>query len=262
MAKRKLPTDNIEALSNFVQGRALFDSYRETRNPEELSEATECFELSSRQDPGFEIARVYWGVAETKLGNPDEAISVLSGLKQYIREDRQEFRLDVCVQLARAYAKKGEYGQAKKQLKEAENEARRAGCKNKLCLFKAYRALYCALEGAHRKDLHVLNRAACLADRITSSKLSLKDDYIGRQTRFEAETASGIARMWLGKLSKSGAETHWKNAEEKLGSALKLRPNSTQALYNMGMLFMFQGRYEERGVSLRERLKSIPLTNW
>jgi hypothetical protein len=98
---KKTPTQNIEALSNFTQGRALFDSYLETGNWDDLSEAEECFKLSIAQDPNFDTARFYRAVSQIELGNTTEAIEELETLVPH-------FGVDAHVQLAQAYARKGE----------------------------------------------------------------------------------------------------------------------------------------------------------
>jgi tetratricopeptide (TPR) repeat protein len=222
------------------------------------------------------MAKLYLAAAGAELGDPAEAISILKKLKD--PEEMQQFKLDACVQLARAYAKKHEYEEAEKQLVEAEIEAKKGG-NRKLSLIVAYRAFFVALRGA---STPLSNEAICLAkkaielaeeviklakkaakpptDAPTSAEKIYQDDEIGLATRFEAAIASGTAHMWLGKLysSEAGKHSEWEQAKQQFLSARELQSNSTRVLYNMGILYMLRGDDDKaKGREWYEKAKGL-----
>ncbi|MBV8140411.1 MAG: hypothetical protein JOZ60_00010 [Verrucomicrobia bacterium] len=203
MSKKAPPTGNIEALSSFVQGRALFDSFLETGSFDDLSEAAECFERSVANDRDFEIAKFYQAVCQTKLGETTKAIQHLERLAQH-----EQFALDALVQQASAYARSGEYQKAEKQLEKAEERARLeqpkqherghrrgvaaraidrfikilpsgfarphrddgASKERKLRLITAYRASILAIRGAAERDGDILRNAIEVAEKVDSER--------------------------------------------------------------------------------------------
>ena len=253
MPKRP-PTQNIEALSSFAQGRALFDSYLETGSWDDLSEAVECFDLAVAQDSSFNTAKFYRAVSRIELGNlNDEDIEDLKALtsKEARRRNRQLW-LDAGVQLAHAYASKGKYIMALEQLETAKKGA----TENRYYLIEAYRALPLALLGEREQASYLWARAIGRASA-TERKIS-ENDEIGLAARFEAKNAVGTAYLWwCYYVAKRGqtreADDNWTKAETAFLSARALRPNSARVLYNLGRLYICRGDREGQGSAARKK---------
>jgi tetratricopeptide (TPR) repeat protein len=123
---RKTPTQNIEALSRFSEGRALFDLYLETGNPAFLSGAQECFDRAVAEDSRFDTAKFYQAVSRIELGDRTEAIKHLEALtNEEALERSPELERDGHVQLAQAYAEEGKYEKAESELTKARKGASR-----------------------------------------------------------------------------------------------------------------------------------------
>ena len=239
---KKPPTRSIEALSSFSQGRALFESYLETGNWDDLTEARECFDLALAQDSSFDTAKFYRAVTQIEQGTPDDAINDLEALAE-----SPMFETDARVQLANARARKGEYVTAREELRKAQEQT----TGNKSTLIGAYSAALQALQGAveHKPELW---STAIEAAQSSELKIS-RNDEIGVAVRFEAKSAAGTAYMWqfwnmtkqtgTGQLTEE-AKAKFRLAEEAFKSAQALRPNSPRALYNLARLYICRGDRE------------------
>lgn len=260
------PTDNIDALSLFVQGRVLYDSYLKTGDPDDLSEARQCFELAAARDQAFDMAKLYHGVSEADAGNAKEAVKILGNLNQSLTEKKaelpqdqrklEEMQLNVRVQLGIAAAKGADYGKAVGQLRAAERDtAERDASKNSL--IKAYSTLFSALGYARDGDKEGLARVCKEADDLAEGVSKKRS--IALETRFEAATAAGTAHMLLSELhlidehahvhageEPTHAEEERERAETQLRSASALCPDSSRPLYSLATLYMAWGDHDKQ----------------
>jgi tetratricopeptide (TPR) repeat protein len=230
---RKTPTGNMEALSRFSEGRALFDLYLESGDWNLLLEARGCFDRSVAEDPEFGTARLYRAVSLIELGKRDDAIGDLEALEQSLRQIptlkrflRRIPRLehDVHMQLAQAYAGNGDYDKAEEEL----TKARKGANGNESRLIDASFASLDTMRYANDEEkLKLAIEKAQAAWRQSSAK-----NETSLAARFEAKIAEGTAHTLLYMLGKP----HWDEAEKAFESARQLRPNSRRALYKMAQL--------------------------
>src|SRR5258707_511357 len=122
MERKNFPTRDADAFSNFVQGRALFQSYLGTGQGEELQKARDRFATAAARDSDFDVARLYLAVTQTELREPKEAIVNLQKLVE-----KKRYLAEAYVQLAYAHIKRYEdtgYAKAEEDLDEAVKAAR------------------------------------------------------------------------------------------------------------------------------------------
>src|ERR1700728_783257 len=246
MDRRISPTKDVEALSSFVQGRALFQAYLGSAHGEELQNACERFATAAARDSEFDIARLYLAVTQTELREPDAAIPNLEELIE-----RKRYVAEAYVQLAYAHIKRYrdiDYVAADRERQNAINAARSAHREDLIDLIQAYRIFLLAVRGgrgteelAVRKQYltQAITDGRKLLDRVSARKSASDQDLA---IQFEARNALGIAFLWMGELfwSEPNAASAWTEAERYLDSARALRPNSVRALQNMGLLRMLQ----------------------
>ena len=246
MDRRTSPTKDVEALSSFVQGRALFQAYLGSGHGEDLQDARERFATASARDSEFDIARLYLAVTQTELREPDAAIP---NLEQLIERDR--YVPEAYVQLAYAHIKRYrdiDYVAADEELQNAIKAARSGNRKDLIDLIEAYRIFLLAVRGGRGTDeislrkqylSQAIREGRKLLDRVADRKTASDQDLA---IQFEVRNALGIAFLWMGELfpSDPSAATSWTESERYLESARALRPNSVRALQNMGLLRMLQ----------------------
>ena len=229
---RKTPTENMEALSRFSEGRALFDLYLESGDWNLLLEARECFDRAAAEDPEFDTARFYRAVSLIELGNWDDAIDDLKALttEQSLRRS-PKLEHDVHMQLAQAHAGKGDYDKAADEL----TKARKGANGNENCLIDASFASLDAMRYANdEKKLKLAIKQTQAAWKKSSGR-----NETGLAARFEAKIAEGTAHMLLYMLK--GEPGDWDAAKKAFELARQLRPNSRRALYKMAQLHICRG---------------------
>lgn len=253
MAK-KPPTDDIEALSLFAQGLALFQSYLETGNPDDLSEARQSFALASDRDPAFDMAELYRGAAAVESGDAEAAVAIFKSLnnslqqkpKAELREDSElldEALLNTGVQLALAHAKNQRYGDAVTKLAEMKGRVKKDDSKR--YLVQAYWILFRALDGATGSPpkRQEVDSACEEADKLMED-VTRKARYIALETRFETANAAGTAYLLRGQLTQSDKDL--KTAETHFLSASLLCPQSIRPLYQLAVLNMERGDRDQK----------------
>jgi tetratricopeptide (TPR) repeat protein len=225
MMRKRISREKADTLSNFVQGRALFESYLETGNPDELSEASECFGSAVVSDAKFDLAVLYQAVCQTELGNTDAAIADLQALAK-----KPEFALDAQVQLAHAYARAGNYPEARRSIEEAMTKLPTT---SKRYLVEAYHASLLAAGGQPLEALDRARRTQENLDQALQNRTVRPDDQSVRAARFEVKMAEAAALM--------RQQPSSKDAERVLLAARALRPNSARALFMLARVHISRG---------------------
>jgi tetratricopeptide (TPR) repeat protein len=259
MARKDFPTKDADAFSQFVQGRAFFQSYLGSGQGEELSQARDRFATAAARDPEFDIAKLYLAVTQTELRDSDAAIPALEDLVK-----RKSYLPEAHVQLAYAHIKRyknADYAAAEEELNKAV-QASKTGKRNDLIdLIGAYRVFLLAVRGGRGTDTaerkrHYLEEALKLGKELlqrTAAKGKTPEERVAVQ--FEVNNAMGIAFLWLGELfhSEPDSEMWWVQSEKYFNAALALRSRSVRPLQNLGLLYMVRGdRIQNEPTKARE----------
>ncbi len=185
MGRKSSPTKDAEALSSFVQGRALFQSYLGTGHGEELRQARDRFATAAARDPEFDIAKLYLAATQTELREPDAAIPNLEDLVK-----RNRYLPEAHVQLAYAHIKRyrnADYGTAAEELTKAVNAARTVKRSELIDLIEAYRVFLLAVRGGRGTD-DVSQKKRYLGEAVTAGKELLKRAAAQDKVRVERAT--------------------------------------------------------------------------
>jgi tetratricopeptide (TPR) repeat protein len=259
MVRKDFPTKDADAFSNFVQGRAFFQSYLGSDQGEELSQARDRFAAAAARDPEFDIARLYLAVTQTELRDSEAAIPALEELIK-----RKSYLPEAHVQLAYTHIKRyknADYAAAEEELNKAV-QASKSGKRNDLIdLIGAYRVFLLAVRGGRGTDTpewkrQYLNEALKLGKELlqhTAAKEKAPEERVAVQ--FEVNNAMGIAFLWLGELfhSEPGSAMWWVQSENYLKAALALRSKSVRPLQNLGLLYMLRGdRMQDEPIKAQE----------
>jgi tetratricopeptide (TPR) repeat protein len=249
MVRSDFPTKDADAFSNFVQGRACFQSYLGTGKGEELTQARDRFQSAAVQDPEFDIAKLYLAVTLTELRDSDAAIVSLTDLVE-----RRRYLPEAYIQLAYAHIKQygdADYEAADKDLNEAVRASEEEKRNDLLDLIAAYRVFLFAVRGGRgteslKQRLDYLRHALSLGQTLLHANLSgTKSPEAKTAVQFEVDNAMGIAYMWLGELLSPERDPNapWDRAETYFNMAVALRPSSVRTLQNLGLLCMLRGDY-------------------
>ena len=270
------PTQDAEALSNFVQGRALLQAYLGTGLGDRLQKARDRFEIAAARDPNFDVASLYLAATQTELRRP-EAIPLLERLVA-----KKVFLPEALVQLAYAHIKSYTDEGYAAAATELDNARRAAEDENRLGLVQqvdAYRVFLLAVRGGRSHEdpttrQRYLREAVAVGQRIlaetarspketagqvvpTGKAATVSDltDESQKAARFEVLNALGIAYMRLGQQfpGDQESETDWQRAEKFYKEALTLRPYSVRVMQNVGLLGMLRGDRMPEGSSAAQR---------
>jgi tetratricopeptide (TPR) repeat protein len=257
---------------NFVEGRDLFRNYLGSGRGDDLVRARESLSEAERNDPEFALATFYLAVVENELRDADSAISRLESLAR-----RQVYFLpETYLQLAYAHTKKyrdSDYFEAEASLDRALEQAKTSGRRDLVPLIEAYRTFLFSVMGGRLRQGDIAARELYLRKAIKLGEHLLRMDTrwrlpVGRmpedarrEVLFEIRNALGIAYMRKGQQADpfSASQQHdWKRAVDHYEQALKLRPNATRVMQNIGTLrllegdqFFRNGRPEEATLSYR-----------
>ncbi len=261
MGASSWPTQSAEALLNFVEGRDLLRNYLGSGRGDDLVRARASFSEAQRSDPEFALATFYLAVVESELRDSDSAISRLESLAR-----RQvEFLPETYLQLAYAHTKKyqdSDYFQAEGALNQALEQSRARGRRDLVLLIEAYRTfLFSVMGGRLRQGERrpYVEKAIELGNRLLKDRTLVKLPAPDReQVLFEIHNALGISYMRRGQQETAFSDSQgrdWELAELNYADALKLRPNATRVLQNIGTLRRAEGDQFFRSGNIGEAMK-------
>lgn len=254
MSTSNWPTQSADALLNFVEGRDLLRNYLGSGHGDDLVRARSSFSQAELSDPEFALATFYLAVVDSELRDSDSAISRLESLTR-----RQvDFLPETYLQLAYAHTKKyqdSDYFEAEEALNQALDQARARGRRDLVLLIEAYRTFLFSVMGGRLRQgdrKPYVEKAIALGSRLLADQELAKLPASDRdQVLFEIYNALGISFMRRGQHENqlSGPQRRdWKLAAHNYAEALKIRPNATRVLQNIGTLRRAEGdQYFRKG---------------
>jgi tetratricopeptide (TPR) repeat protein len=245
MSASNWPTQSAEALLSFVEGRDLLRQYLESGRADDLERARASFAEAERNDPTFALATFYLAVVESELRDSDSAISRL----QTLVRGQVDFLPETYLQLAYAHTKKYEdsdFFAARDALDQAQKQAEARRRRDMFPVIEAYRTFLFSVMGGR---LQQGDRKPYIDEAIELGSRLLTDRSVTRlpdreQVLFEVRNALGISYMRRGQQEAAFSEPQrraWELAERNYAEALKLRPNATRVLQNIGTLRRAEG---------------------
>ena len=207
MARSELPTRDAEAMTTYLQGKALFRSYLRSGHGEELQQARDCFATAEARDPDFDIAKLYLAATQTELRDPDAAIPKLEDLVQ-----RNRYAAEAHVHLAYAHIKRyrqADYSAAAEELVKATTAAKALKRSELIDLIEAYRVFLLAVRGGRGTD-DASQKKSYLEEAVRAGKDLLKRAAAGDKVRGERQTEHA-----------NGEKTFWAQAREAVKKLLK-----------------------------------------
>jgi tetratricopeptide (TPR) repeat protein len=229
------PTQSAEALLSFVEGRELLRNYFGSGRSDDLVRARTSFSDAEQVDPQFALATFYLAMVDNELRDADAAISRLETL---IRR-RVNFLPEAYLQLAYAHTKKytdKDFFEAEAALNQAMELARAQGRGDLIPLIEAYRAFLFSVMGGRLQNgarQQYVEKAIELGTRLLEDRsLAALSAYDRDQVRLEIHNALGISYMRKG---------DWALAHHHYSEALKISPNDTRVLQNIGTLLLTEG---------------------
>jgi len=249
----KSSTRSPDALLSFVEGRDLLRRYFGSGRGDDLVRARSSFSDAEHNDPEFALATFYLAVAEDELRESDSAIARLESLTR----KPTDFLPETYLRLAYAHIKKyrdADFFEAEAALEHALESAKARGRSDLIPSIEAYRTFLFSVMGGR---LQQPSREPYIEKAIDSGTALLHDPSLAElssgdrdQVLAEVHNALGISYMRKGQP---------KLAEQHYAEALKLNPNSTRVLQNIGTLRLIEGdRFFRNGepVEAAERYRS------
>jgi tetratricopeptide (TPR) repeat protein len=246
MNSSPLPTENPEALMAFVQGRNALQSYLGSGRSEDLERAREGFSAAHHDDPAFDLASFYLAVASTELRDSQTAIEILEPLTNRAID----FLPEALLHLAYAYTKTYEspaFLEAERALDKALQEASRRARPDLTVIIKAYQVfLYSVMAGRYDDKSarpRYVQQAIQLGQHLLIDPVTRKTP-ARDQILFELHNALGIAYWRKGENEPPFSDIQsasWTTAHTHFDKAMRIRPNATRALQNLGSLLIAEG---------------------
>ena len=254
-------------------GERFLRAYAAGGNVRFLQDALVSLRAVKQEDPNFDNARFCIGVTYGQLRQEQEALEILSELRDSVRarHGSAPFLYRIELQIAyfniKLYTDEG-FDQAEALLKKLQDEAVKRSGTEWLSQVKSLQAFLFSVKAGYSSDEAKRPLFANLAVSISQCLLYEPNS---PEVRFEALNALGIASMRLADqktrsknaTSDSMYQSEWAEAERAFQNALDIVPDSVRVLQNIGTMRTLQAKTtsgEDRDSLLHSAEESVKLS--